>query len=180
MEKKQNLKRAILAVAALLLLVGFDQYTKLLAARNLMDKEPFVLIKGVFELQYLENRGMAFGMLQNQRVFFVIMTALIFAVVVYLYRLTPGTRRYLPLRICTVFVTAGAVGNFIDRLLRGYVVDFFYFSLIDFPIFNVADIYVTVSFAVLVFLLFFYYKDEELMIYSRKYRKEQLSGKKER
>ena len=61
-----------------------------------------------------------------------------------------------------------AVGNFIDRLTRGYVVDFFYFSLIDFPIFNVADIYVTVTFIVLVLLIFFYYKDEDFSIYSRR------------
>ncbi len=53
------------------------------------------------------------------------------------------TKHFLPLRICAVFILAGAFGNMIDRVIRHYVVDFFYFSLIDFPIFNVADIYVT-------------------------------------
>ena len=72
-----------------------------------------------------------------------------------------------------VFLAAGAAGNFIDRLLRGYVVDFFYFSLIDFPIFNVADIYVTVATACLVILLLFVYKEEDLSFLSfnqKKYR----------
>ena len=71
-------------------------------------------------------------------------------------------RRYLVLRILAVLIVAGAIGNFIDRLRLGYVVDFFYFCLIDFPIFNVADIYVTVSTFVLLFVMFFYYKEEDL------------------
>ena len=71
-------------------------------------------------------------------------------------------RRFWPLRLIAVFILAGAWGNMIDRLRLSYVVDFFYFVLIDFPIFNVADIYVSVGTAVLAFLIFFYYKDEEL------------------
>ena len=65
---------------------------------------------------------------------------------------------------------AGAYGNFIDRLRLGYVIDFFYFNLIDFPVFNVADIYVTVSTIVFCLLLFFYYKEEDLerIVRSRK------------
>ena len=63
--------------------------------------------------------------------------------------------------ICILFF-AGALGNFIDRVFRNYVVDFFYFKLIDFPVFNVADIYVTVGTFILAFLLLFYYKEEDL------------------
>ena len=70
--------------------------------------------------------------------------------------------RFLPLQVCGVLVFAGAWGNCIDRLSHGYVIDFFYFILIDFPIFNVADIYVTVAAFVLVILLLFYYKEEDL------------------
>ena len=72
------------------------------------------------------------------------------------------TKKLLPLRICAVFIFSGAIGNFIDRLKLGYVVDFFYFKLIDFPVFNVADIYVTVGTFILAFLLSFYYKEEDL------------------
>lgn len=63
---------------------------------------------------------------------------------------------------------AGAAGNLIDRIRFGYVVDFFYFRLIDFPVFNVADIYVTVSFAVLLLLVFFQYKEEDLEFFGKK------------
>lgn len=177
MNIKQNLKHYVYALAGVVLLVFADQYTKLLAIDRLKGKESFVIFKGIFELQYLENRGMAFGFMQNQRIFFVIMTVIVFFVIAYFYALTPITRRFLPLRLCMIFLTAGAFGNFIDRLLKGYVVDFFYFSLINFPIFNVADIYVTVTFFVLILLIFFYYKEEDLMVYSREYRNARHTSK---
>ena len=172
MKNKKKTTQCILASISVFLLVLCDQLTKIAAIESLKNKPAIELIPGVFQLQYLENRGAAFGMMQNQRFFFLIITVVVLGIMVYLYSLTPVTRRYLPLRLCMVFLAAGAAGNFIDRLLRGYVVDFFYFSLIDFPIFNVADIYVTVTFFVLVLLIFFYYKEEDLMIYSRQYRKE--------
>ena len=61
-----------------------------------------------------------------------------------------------------IFLSAGAIGNYIDRVSNNYVVDFIYFSLIDFPVFNVADIYVTVAIFFLLILILFYYKDEDL------------------
>ena len=61
-----------------------------------------------------------------------------------------------------MLICSGAIGNMIDRVSRGYVVDFFYFKLINFPIFNVADCYVTVAAFLLIVLIFFYYKEEEL------------------
>ena len=71
-------------------------------------------------------------------------------------------KKYLPLRICAVLIVGGAFGNCIDRIRLNYVVDFFYFKLIDFPIFNVADIYVTVAAFLLVILILVYYKEEDL------------------
>ena len=68
----------------------------------------------------------------------------------------------LPLKACIVAIAAGAIGNMIDRVRLGYVIDFFYFELIDFPIFNVADIYVTVAAFALVLLILFYYKEDEI------------------
>ena len=84
-------------------------------------------------------------MLQNQQIFFFFSVILISVVVVWFYLRVPMEKKFLPLRLCAVFIMAGAYGNFIDRLRLGYVIDFFYFKLIDFPVFNVADIYVTVS-----------------------------------
>ena len=158
----------ITALISVVVLVCIDQFTKYLVVGHLKDRPAYVLIRNIFQLEYLENRGAAFGIFQNQRWFFVIMTVVILVIVSWFYGRTPVEKRYLPLRICMIILTAGAIGNFIDRLTRGYVVDFFYFSLIDFPIFNVADIYVTVTFIVLVLLIFFYYKDEDFSIYSRR------------
>lgn len=168
MNKNNGLKSYVMAVILVIAAVLLDQYTKYLAVMHLKDGFPFVLIDDVFELTYLENRGAAFGLLQNRQIFFVCVAVLIFAFILYCYVRIPKTGRYLPLRLCGIFIVAGAAGNLIDRIHLGYVVDFFYFRLIDFPVFNVADIYVTVSFAVLLLLIFFWYKEEELEFLGRK------------
>lgn len=171
MEKNTKTKEYIWAILAVIVLTAFDQFTKLLALRQLKGNEPFVLWKGVFELHYLENRGAAFGILQNQQIFFVCITIIMAVVIVAVFWRTPRDKKFLPMKITLVFLLAGAIGNFIDRMIRGFVVDFFYFSLIDFPIFNVADIYVTVSFAVLAVLILFVYKEEDLAVYTSKKKK---------
>ena len=74
----------------------------------------------------------------------------------------PKTNKNLPLNYIIVFLVAGAIGNYIDRIMNHYVVDFIYVSLINFPVFNVADCYVTVSVILLFVLIMFYYKDEDL------------------
>lgn len=155
-------KRYGWALAVILIFVFFDQWTKYLAVLYLKGNMPIVIIDQVLELFYLENRGAAFGMFQNQRWIFLILTSFTMAVLVWGYFRISFERRYLPLRICAVVIFAGAVGNMVDRILRGYVVDFFYFKLIDFPVFNMADIYVTLSVAAVLFLLFFYYEEEEI------------------
>ena len=149
---------SILCVIAGIIL---DQYTKFLAVIHLQDA-PIVLIDGVFELRYLENRGAAFGMMQNQQTFFLVMGVILLIAVSILYVRLPQTNRFFPLRVCFVLLTSGAIGNMIDRASVNYVVDFLYFKLIDFPIFNVADIYVTVSAILIMLLILFYYKEEEL------------------
>lgn len=150
---------ALTGIAAAILL---DQFTKHLAVIHLKNKMPYVIWENVFQLEYLENRGAAFGMLQNQRVFFYFSVVLITIVFFWFYKNVPMEKKFLPLRLCAVLIIAGAYGNFIDRIRMNYVVDFFYFKLIDFPVFNVADIYVTVATILLVLLMFFYYKEEDL------------------
>ena len=151
----------LIALAGVLAGVFLDQITKFWAIVYLKDQPPIILFDGVFQLEYLENRGAAFGLFQGQKMFFFLSVAVICAVVVWFYLRVPLSKRYLPLRILAVLIAAGALGNFIDRLRLGYVVDFFYFKLIDFPIFNVADIYVTVSTFALLIFIFFYYKEED-------------------
>ena len=159
---KTNLKRIGFAILSFILLIVFDQWTKSLAVAHLMNKEPFIIIDGVFQLRYLENRGAAFGMMQGQQTFFLITGIIAVIVLAYVYFKMPWEKRFLPLRAVAMFIAGGAVGNMIDRVALGYVVDFFYFELIDFPIFNVADIYVTCATIVLALLILFYYKEEEL------------------
>lgn len=162
---KTEVKRYTHYLAALIgaaILTIIDQVTKHIVLMNLKGNEPFVIWEGVFQLEYLENRGAAFGLFQNQRIFFLASAAIISIVVVIFYLRVPMNRRFLPLRLCAVGIIAGAWGNCIDRIRLNYVVDFLYFKLIDFPIFNVADIYVTVSTFMLAILICFYYKEEDL------------------
>ena len=164
---KQLCRPWVIAVLTVLL-EALDQWTKYLAVLFLKDQDPFVIIDGVFELHYLENRGAAFGILQGQKVFFLICTVLVLAVLAFYYNRMPLEKKYQPLRAVGVLLGAGAVGNLIDRMVQSYVVDFLYFKLIDFPIFNVADCYVTAGAILLAILILFVYKDEELGFLSLK------------
>ena len=156
----------VIGIIAVVLGVALDQYTKYLASTHLQE-QPIVLIDGIFQLHYLENRGAGFGLLQNQLLFFIIVSIITLSVICYLYVRMPKTRRFIPLRICMISIVAGAIGNMIDRIRLQYVIDFFYFELIDFPIFNVADIFATVATFLLIFLFLFYYKDEDLDVLFR-------------
>lgn len=158
----------IIDIALLGVLVLIDQFTKYLAVVNLKDKAAFNIISNVLELNYLENRGAAFGMMQNQKIFFVFVAAIFIAVIVFVLIKTPADKKYTKLHILLVFISAGAIGNLIDRLRLDYVVDFIYFSIINFPIFNVADMYVTVSTFVLVITILFVYKDHDFSFLSFK------------
>ena len=162
MKENFTWKRAGFALISFVLLILFDQWTKSLAVTHLMNQDPFIIIDGVFQLRYLENRGAAFGMMQGQQTFFVIMASAAVLAIVYLYFKMPWQKRFHLLRTVGLFIAAGAIGNMIDRVMLGYVVDFFYFELIDFPIFNVADIYVTCATIIMALLIVFYYKEEEL------------------
>ena len=141
--------------------VWFDQFTKKWALANLGDHEPVPLIEGILEFLRIENHGAAFGILQGQMSFFYIISAAVGIVILYVLLRMPCEARYYPLLITVSFIAAGAVGNLIDRIFRRSVVDFIYFKPIDFPVFNVADIYVTTATAVMMILILFYYKDEE-------------------
>ena len=158
-------------VILLVLLVVIDRFTKYQAVMRLKDKNAFNIRSGVLEFNYLENRGAAFGMLQNQKYFFIFIALVFLAVMIYVLVKCPYEKKYNKLHILLVFIAAGAIGNLIDRLKLDYVVDFIFFSLINFPIFNVADIYVTVSTAILIILILFVYKDHDFYFLSFKEQK---------
>lgn len=162
MKKTASLKHLSAGVAGILLLLFLDQWTKFLSIIYLKGQNDIALIPGIFSLHYLENHGAAFGILQDQQWLFLLLGVLFLILCTVVYTRMPFTLRMLPLRMITLFIAAGAIGNMIDRGFRHYVVDFFWFSLIDFPVFNVADIYITVGAALLVIFVIFFYKDDEL------------------
>lgn len=153
------------------LLITFDQYTKHLAVLRLKDKTAFPIIPKVLELNYLENRGAAFGMLQNQKFFFVFVAIVFIGLIIYFLYKVPDAKKYDILHFLLVMIGAGAIGNMIDRIRLDYVVDFIYIVLINFPIFNVADMYVTFATVFLVIILIFVYKEDDLNFLSFKQNK---------
>lgn len=137
------------------LLVTADQWTKYLAVAHLKGQEAIALWPGVFELTYRENPGVAFSLLENQRWIFIPVTVMVMAAVLLALIRSPLRKRWM-FRLGCSMILAGGIGNLIDRIAYGYVVDFLYFKLIDFPVFNVADCCVVVGAIVFfVFLLFF-------------------------
>ena len=97
-----------------------------------------------------------------------LITLVFLALAVFYFLKLPTDRRYRPMRIITTFVAAGAIGNFIDRMMLSYVRDFLYFKLIDFPIFNVADIYVTCGAIAFFIFTVFYYKEADFEFMKKK------------
>jgi len=146
--------RLILATSVILLII-LDQLVKQWARVNLMFAGRIPIIEGIIGFRFTTNAGAAFGILQDARWFFVILTIIVIAVIIYFEFKFPYTKESLWIRIPVALILAGAVGNFIDRLLFGYVVDMFEFLFINFPIFNVADILLVIgTFAYALVVLF--------------------------
>lgn len=167
--------KVILYIIYLLTTIGLivlDQYSKILAINHLKNKDSIVIFKDIFELSYVENKGAAYGMLSGKVILFLIITFILVPVIIYsIHKISCiidffedkiNKTAFKILQIDLVVIVAGAIGNFIDRVTKGYVVDYFYFKLIDFPVFNVADCYITVAVIVLLIICVFVLKDKEL------------------
>lgn len=187
----QYMKRLIKYLIPLIsagFLIFTDQITKYLVDTHIPLYDYIPVIDGVFELRYIRNSGTAWGMFagMNMHTFFIIMTMILIVVMGYAYVKLSSDRRFLPLNVTIVILFAGAIGNMIDRIRYHYVIDFFYFKLIDFPIFNVADIYVVVSMIMLAYFIFFKYKEEDFIFKSntgsphKNHREKRKSGNQER
>ena len=141
-------------------LIGIDQITKMWAVSQLLNADRVIpVIDGVFEFRYTENPGVAFSMLEGQRWVFIPVT-LVIAGLLLIMMLRSPLRRYKLFHIVCVLILAGAIGNLIDRMIYGYVIDFLYFSLINFPIFNFADCCVVIGAVLLFVFVLFVMKDE--------------------
>lgn len=127
------------------LLIFLDSLTKFFAVGYLKDKESINLY--LIKLTYVENRGAAFGILQGQKFFFIIITFCVLIAIIYYYEKVDMLSK-----LSLIFIFSGTVGNFIGRLFFGYVVDFIELSFIDFPVFNLADIFLTIGTVILGFV----------------------------
>ncbi len=159
---KKKMKMLGLDAVIIALLVAIDQYTKYWAVVHLKGQADIPLIRGILHLQYLENTGAAFGLLQEQKWFILFIGILFLAVILFLLFKLPEQKKYNKLHIVSAVVAAGAVGNMIDRIRFDYVIDFISFVLINFPVFNFADICVTLSVIAAAILILFVYKEEDL------------------
>ena len=136
-----------------ILILAVDQGTKIWAEK-VLQSTPLVLIPGALELTYLENRGAVWGLMQGWRVVFLIATCLFLGALVWFYYKKRRDMSVLT-RVILALLLSGAVGNLIDRAFLGYVRDMIYVSLINFPVFNVADSAITVAACLLVIETFF-------------------------
>lgn len=155
------MKQRIRHLIYLIILILIDQGAKYWVKTYLKVHGSITLIPKTLSLDYHENNGAVWGIMSGKIAFLIILSIAIFFFILYLYLKIPQDKKYNILKILSVFIMAGAIGNFIDRCYLGYVVDFIYFELIDFPVFNLADTYLTVSCILLLLLSVFYYKDHD-------------------
>ena len=149
-----------LYIAAILIMIVVDQVVKLWAFTVLQPQHTIPLIENVFHLTYIENRGAAFSMFAkfDSRWIFVALASVITLAIC--YTLSKKLMQTALGSWSLVLIAAGAVGNAIDRVARGFVVDMFDFRLIHFPVFNVADIFICVGGVLFVIYFMFQHKDK--------------------
>ena len=150
--KKLKLSDYILYSAVILGGIGIDQLTKWLAATYLKQVGTLPLLENALHLTYHTNKGMAFGMLETHRwIFMSVSTVTILALAFLLYSGYVRTNKFYTVSLSLII--SGGIGNMIDRVFLGYVIDFIDFRLIDFAIFNGADSFVCVGAGLLIFAL---------------------------
>ena len=160
--KKDKRKYILLSLLLAIVLIVLDQLSKDLIIKDYEVSEGKPVIKGIIEILHIKNKGSAWGMFHNKPVIPIIIACILILLIMYVYKNLLGYKHYRGLRICIVFLLSGALSNIIDRIRIGSVTDFIYFKFVDFPVFNVADIYVTFSIAIMLILLIFRYKGADI------------------
>lgn len=147
--EERNLFYAIMVIV----LLAADQLTKTWAANGL--GAPMDVIHGIMSFTFVENRGAAFGIMQDMQPVFIVLS-LVYAIAASIYITVRRDRLPVLAQLGGWLTIAGAIGNMIDRAIRGYVVDFIYIYAIDFPVFNIADVCLTLGAALLIIYLLFF------------------------
>ena len=160
--KSLDKKSILISLGIAIFCIILDQFTKYIIETKMTLHQSIPVIEGFFSITSHRNTGAAWGMMSGKQTLFIILTAVMLIGIVFLYVKAPEDKKFTPLRITMAVLAGGAIGNFIDRVSKGYVDDFIDFHLINFPVFNFADICVCISMFVLVFLIIFKYKDDDL------------------
>ena len=142
-------------------LVLIDQVAKLIALNKLKPIGNVTFIDGFMDFTFVENYGAAFGILHGKQWILILITIVVIIGIFIAFKKLPDQKEYNLVRKACVLVLAGAFGNLIDRILRNYVVDFFEFTFISYPVFNIADIYVVLGSIWLAYLLIFVVKEDK-------------------
>ncbi len=137
-----------------IIMIATDLGVKYLVDTQMKVGETLPVIENVFHITYVRNTGAAFSMLAGKQIFLIILTAILIAAVLFYIIYKKPTQPVLMLSL--TMIIAGGVGNLVDRITKGYVIDFFDFRLINFAVFNIADIFVVCgAVALAVYLIWF-------------------------
>lgn len=148
-DKKISKKMRVISLFAVIILLGVDQVIKYLVDIHLKGNSPVVLIRNILQLNYLENDGAMMGLMGGKT---AIMTVLaVICLIVILVVVFAGVIKDPVDFICCLLMISGGLGNIIDRIFRGYVIDYIEVLFVDFYIFNFADCLITVAAFVLIF-----------------------------
>lgn len=172
-KKPSKYKKKLLLIDLLIfiLFTVVDQGLKYYVTIVLSPGESYVLQDEFLEICYTRNYGAAFGMLEGQQVFLSLITIIFFGVLCYILLKMPEKKKYNLLHISLAFLSAGALSNMIDRLYYGYVIDCFRIIKFQFPMFNLADIYISGATILLVLLFLFVYRDKDFSFLNFKQQK---------
>ncbi len=142
------------AILIIIITIFIDQMCKYASTTYLYNKEPIILIENFFKLNYVKNYGAAWGILKNQRYLLVVITILVVISLAIYIKLNRNL--YKLSRISIAFIIGGAIGNLIDRVKMGYVIDFLdinFVKVYDFPVFNFADSFIVVGTFLIMYLI---------------------------
>ena len=167
-----NFKKISLLIVLLLIA---DQALKIWIKTHMTLDEAIMVVPTWFQLRFIENNGAAFGMrlatggaFDWGKLALSLFRLAMIGLLGYYLRYLGKRKTPAGVLVGLTLILAGAIGNMIDRGFRHYVVDFFWFSLIDFPVFNIADIYVVCGGILLAVLVIFHYKDEDFYFINHK------------
>lgn len=166
----------------MLVLIAIDQITKYFVRTKIGEDREISLIKNVLSFVFVKNRGAVWGIGNangGSVDILTIVTFIILAVIIFIYFRIPLDKKYRDIRLIAVFIISGAIGNLIDRISLKYVTDFIYIELIDFPVFNIADCYISLTCILTIILILTKYRNDDLEFLNFKSKKDKVQEEKQ-